>query len=95
MDSQKMGRFILECRKARHMTQKELAENLNITDKAVSKWERGISCPDISTLPALAKLFDVSVGELLNGGQEIRTEITKYKKRNRRLQMQILQQKKR
>ncbi len=70
MDSQKMGRFILECRKARHMTQKELAENLNITDKAVSKWERGISCPDISTLPALAKLFDVSVGELLNGGQE-------------------------
>ena len=70
MESQKMGNFILECRKARHMTQKELAEKLNITDKAVSKWERGISCPDISTLPALAALFDVSVGELINGGRE-------------------------
>lgn len=61
-----MGNFISELRKASHFTQKELAEQLGVTDKAVSKWERGLSCPDISLLIPLAKLLGVSVGELLD-----------------------------
>ena len=62
-----MGNFILEMRKARGLTQKELAKALGVTDKAVSKWERGASCPDISLLLPLAGLLDVSAEELLNG----------------------------
>ncbi len=67
MENEKIGRFICALRKEKGMTQKELAERLGITDKAVSKWERGLSCPDISLLPALAGLLGVSVGELLGG----------------------------
>lgn len=62
----KMGRFICELRKSRNLTQKSLAEHLGITDKAVSKWERGLSCPDISLIIPLAKLLGVTVSELLN-----------------------------
>lgn len=67
MDNQRMGQFISELRKEKQMTQKELAEKLLITDKAVSKWERGLSCPDISLLPQIAELLGVTIGELLNG----------------------------
>lgn len=67
MDNMKIGQFICELRKEKQMTQKDLAEKLHITDKAVSKWERGLSCPDISLLPKIAELLGVTVGELLNG----------------------------
>lgn len=67
MDNQKMGQFILELRKEKGMTQRELAGKLHVTDKAVSKWERGISCPDITLLPELAETLGVTTGELLNG----------------------------
>lgn len=67
MDNVKMGQFILELRKAHQMTQKDLAEKLNVTDKSVSKWERGLSCPDISLLTPLSDIFGVSVSDLLNG----------------------------
>jgi len=67
MDNKKMGEFILEMRKEKQMTQKNLAEKLNITDKAVSKWERGLSYPDISLLPSIAEALGVTTGELLNG----------------------------
>lgn len=67
MNNQKMGQFILEMRKSKQMTQKELAARLNITDKAVSKWERGLSFPDISLLTELAEVLGVTTGELLNG----------------------------
>lgn len=66
MDTEKMGKFIAEQRKEKKMTQKELADLLDITDKAVSKWERGLSCPDISLLSTLAELLEVTTGELLN-----------------------------
>lgn len=66
-DTNKIGAFIQQLRKEKNMTQKELADQLNITDKAVSKWERGLSCPDISLLIPLAKLLDISTSELLNG----------------------------
>lgn len=65
--NEKMGRLICELRKTHKLTQKELAEKLNVTDKAVSKWERGISCPDVSLLIPLAQTLHVSTGELLNG----------------------------
>ena len=65
MEKQTLGQKIFELRKAKNMTQLELANQLNITDKAVSKWERDISCPDINTFPKLAEILGVSVDELL------------------------------
>ena len=61
-----MGEIISTLRKEKGMTQKELADILNITDKAVSKWERDIACPDTQTIPKLAKLLGISVEELMN-----------------------------
>lgn len=70
MDNEKMARFIAEQRKVKKMTQKELAERLGITDKAVSKWERGLSCPDIALLTELSEALGVSVSELLSGTKD-------------------------
>ncbi len=67
MNNEKMGQFISELRKSHQMTQKELAAKLNVSDKAVSKWERGLSCPDISLLSPLSNIFGVTTTELLNG----------------------------
>ena len=60
-----MGETIASLRKQKGMTQNELAEKMNVTDKAVSKWERDLSCPDIHTISKLADILDVSVEELL------------------------------
>ena len=60
-----IGKTIALLRKEKGMTQNELAEKMNVTDKAVSKWERDISCPDINTISKLADILDVSVEELL------------------------------
>ena len=68
MDAKKTGRFIVEKRKEKHMSQKELAEYLNITDKAISKWERGLSFPDITILIPLSEVLNVSLYDLLTGG---------------------------
>ena len=65
MEYASMGDLINSVRKAKNMTQKELADKLNVTDKAVSKWERGASYPDISTIPKLADILNVSSDELL------------------------------
>lgn len=67
MDYQKIGNFIQQKRKEKELTQKELAKELHLTDKAVSKWERGLGCPDVSTLEHLADLLDVNILSLLNG----------------------------
>jgi transcriptional regulator with XRE-family HTH domain len=67
MNNEKMAHFIFELRKAKKLTQKELAEKLNVTDKAVSKWERGLSCPDVSLLNSLSNILGVTTSELLNG----------------------------
>ena len=67
MLNEKMGQFISELRKSCQMTQKELADKLNVSDKAVSKWERGLSCPDISLLTPLSNILGVTTTELLNG----------------------------
>ena len=60
-----IGETIASFRKQKGMTQNELAEKMNVTDKAVSKWERDLSCPDINTISKLADILDVSVEELL------------------------------
>ena len=67
MNSLKVGQLILALRKEKKMTQKEVADQLLISDRTVSKWERGIGCPDISLLPSLANLFGVSAEDILSG----------------------------
>ncbi len=69
MDNQTTGAFIASRRKALGLSQKQLAEQLHITDKAVSKWETGRGAPDISNLLPLCEILEVSVAELLNGAQ--------------------------
>lgn len=60
-----LGMMITELRKEQGMTQLQLAEKMGVTDKAVSKWERDLSCPDINSLPNLAAIFDISIDELM------------------------------
>lgn len=67
MDSQKLGSFIAEMRKRKSLTQRELAEQLNVTDKAVSKWERGLGLPDIKMIEPLAQALGVSVLDIMRG----------------------------
>jgi len=59
------GMQIASLRKANELTQAQLAEKMGVTDKAVSKWERDLSCPDVSSLPRLAEIFGISVDELM------------------------------
>ncbi|MDE6659107.1 MAG: helix-turn-helix domain-containing protein [Eubacterium sp.] len=67
MNNIKIGKFIAACRKEKCFTQAQLAEMLNITDRAVSKWETGRSMPDVSIMLELCKVLNISVNELLNG----------------------------
>ena len=67
MDQLKIGKFIAECRKQKCLTQIQLAEKLSITDKAVSKWERGVAMPDTSIMLELCDILSISVNELLSG----------------------------
>ena len=67
MDQVKIGKFIAQCRKEKNMTQAELAEKLNITDRAISKWETGKGMPDSSIMLELCDELDISVNELLSG----------------------------
>ena len=67
MNQIKIGKFIAECRKQTNLTQMQLSEKLGITDKAVSKWERGIAMPDTSIMLELCEILGISVNELLSG----------------------------
>lgn len=67
MDQIAIGKFIANCRKGKKMTQAQLAEKLNITDRAVSKWETGKSMPDSSIMLELCELLGITVNELLSG----------------------------
>lgn len=67
MDQIKIGKFISEKRKEKNITQSELAEKLYITDRAVSKWERGICLPDAGTMPDLCEILDISINDLFSG----------------------------
>ena len=67
MDQLKIGKFIAECRKNTGLIQKQLAEKLNITDRAVSKWETGKSLPDSSIMLELCRILKITVNDLLSG----------------------------
>ena len=67
MNQIKIGKFIAECRKQKNLTQMQLSEKLGITDKAVSKWERGVAMPDTSIMLELCDILGISVNELLCG----------------------------
>lgn len=76
MKQKTLGTMIAALRKEHGMTQLELAEKMGVTDKAVSKWERDLSCPDVNTLPKLAEVFGISVDELM----QVKTEAQQEKK---------------
>lgn len=67
MNQERIGKFIAECRKKQKITQEQLAEMLGISDRAVSKWERGLNLPDVSLMLKLSSIFNITVNELLSG----------------------------
>lgn len=79
MEQKLIGEFIAECRKEEGLTQMALADKLNITDRAISKWENGRSLPDISIMLDLCKILNISVNELLSAK---RIEQEDYKKQS-------------
>lgn len=76
MDAKKFGAFIAAIRKENNMTQMDLARKLQVTDKAVSKWERGLGFPDINTIEPLADALGVSVLEVMRSERIMETAIT-------------------
>ena len=101
MDLIKIGKFIATCRKEIGITQEVLAEKLYVTDRAVSKWERGLSLPDAGKMLDLCKILKISPGELLNGekinmenyskkSDELLIEMTKQEEaKNKRLMLDM------
>ena len=75
MDLNKIGAFITSLRKSKDLTQKELAEKLNVTDSAVSKWERGSSLPDVALMVPLCEMLGISITELINGERVAEQEV--------------------
>lgn len=74
MDAVKCGEFIAELRKQKNLTQKDLANKLNVSDKAISRWETGKGFPDVDSLQALSDFFNISINELLAGEKaEVKT----------------------
>lgn len=67
MDCDKIGKLICDLRKEKNMTQKQVADLMNISDKTISKWERGLGCPDVSLLPELSQILGVNIEEILVG----------------------------
>ncbi len=67
MDCSKVGNLILTLRQEKKMTQKQLADLMNISDKTISKWERGLGCPDVSLLADLSKILGVNIEKILAG----------------------------
>ena len=75
MDPKKTGMIILQARKRLQMTQKDLADKLYVSDKAVSKWERGLCFPDISVLIPLTEILNISLYDLLRGEKVNKKEV--------------------
>ena len=85
MDQVKVGKFIAECRKNKNLTQFQLAEKLNITDRAISKWETGKGMPDSSIMLELCNELGISVNELLSG------EVIKMDNYNEKLEQNLIE----
>ena len=90
MDMDKIGKFIANKRKEKGLTQIELADKLNITDRAVSKWECGKSLPDSSIMLELCKILDITVNELLSGEEQ---EMQDYNKQVELKLVELVRQK--
>lgn len=80
MEKKTIGSFIATLRKANGMTQKDLAEKLNVSDKTVSRWERDDGAPDLALIPVIAEIFDVTCDELLRGERKSPAERTETAK---------------
>lgn len=97
MNQEKIGKFITTCRKNKNLTQEELAEKLNVSNKSISRWENGKNMPDYSILKDLCSVLDISINELLSGEKDnketienldmILKEYYKMKKQRDRLKM--------
>lgn len=79
MKKQTLGNMIATLRKEKGMTQLDLAEKMGVTDKAVSKWERDLSFPDVSSIPKLAEIFGVSVDELMQVKADTKEDSSNHK----------------
>ena len=79
MDNNKIGAFIASRRKELGLTQQSLADKLYVTDKAISKWERGISLPDITLLKKLSKILQVDIEDILSGEKNTTNNIMPLK----------------
>ena len=82
MNQEKIGKFILKLRKEKNMTQQELADKLNVTDRAVSHWENGRSIPDVSLFKPICEIFDISVNELITGDKLSKEKLIKQSDEN-------------
>ena len=89
MNTVKIGKFIANCRKEKKITQEELAEKLYITDRAVSKWERGLSLPDADKMIDLCNILDINVNELLIGEK---IDMKDYEKKTEELLIEMAKQ---
>ena len=89
MDLKRIGKFIANCRKEKKITQEQLAEKLYVTDRAVSKWERGLSLPDADKMLDLCNILDISVNELLIGEK---INMKDYEKKTNELLVELAKQ---
>ena len=89
MDLIKIGKFIAECRKEKKITQEQLAQKLYVTDRAVSKWERGLSLPDAGKMLDLCNILNINVNELLNGEK---IDMKDYSKKTNELLVELARQ---
>ncbi len=76
MDKKSMGTFLTDLRKEKGLTQQEVADNLNVSNKTISKWERDEGYPEITMLPEIAKFYEITTDELLDGGKFSKNEAT-------------------
>ena len=85
MDQIKIGKFISEKRKEKGITQSELAEKLNITDRAISKWENGVCMPDVGTIPELCEILNITINDLFSG------EVVNMKNNEKKLEENLME----
>ena len=85
MNQIKIGKFIQEQRKEEGITQSELAEKLNITDRAISKWENGICMPDVDNINELCKILNITINDLFSG------EVVDMKENEKKLEQNLLE----
>ena len=85
MNLKKVGKFISDLRKEKGLTQEKLGEQLGVSPKTISKWERGVNAPDISLLDSLSIILEVDIKEILNGERIPKNNASKKHKKPRLL----------